>query len=228
MWYQSLLCRQQPEASHGFFDNICLLQVWLISCDAFPVLLQPELEARLRPETRSRYHSWDDIFHQDQFTAPYVSIALPSIFRRVIFYLLFSASSVFEVGGGAAVCWSAAGSVLSLLPAVFVAVICSSVDWVWRQSHILSLFLSSSWWANWGEPHLCFGPGDQWFQDWTFGWFCRRSAERTELPVWRHVVQDVCHPRLTWWGWRFPWALDLINNNLASIKLAIQTWFLRT
>lgn len=37
--YQSLFCRQDPEASHGLFDDICLLQVWMISCDAFPVLL---------------------------------------------------------------------------------------------------------------------------------------------------------------------------------------------
>lgn len=52
--YQPLLGRQSAETPHGLFDDVRLVHVWLLVRDALPVLLQPQLEARLRPEwTRS-------------------------------------------------------------------------------------------------------------------------------------------------------------------------------
>lgn len=48
--YQPLLSRQRAETPHGLFDDVRLIHVWLLVRDALPVLLQPQLEARLRPE----------------------------------------------------------------------------------------------------------------------------------------------------------------------------------
>lgn len=52
--YQPLLRGQRPEAAHGLFDDAGLLQVGVIRCDALPVLLQPQLEARRRPAATSQ------------------------------------------------------------------------------------------------------------------------------------------------------------------------------
>lgn len=47
--YQPLLSRQCAETPHGLFDDVRLVHVWLLVRDALPVLLQPQLEARLWP-----------------------------------------------------------------------------------------------------------------------------------------------------------------------------------
>lgn len=50
MSYQPVICRQGPEAAHGLLDDIRLLQIWVVSQDDPPILLQPQLEARLGPD----------------------------------------------------------------------------------------------------------------------------------------------------------------------------------
>lgn len=50
--YQPLLSRQRAEPPHGLSDDAGLVHVWLLLRDALPVLLQPQLEARLRPERK--------------------------------------------------------------------------------------------------------------------------------------------------------------------------------
>lgn len=100
--YQSLFCCQRPEASHCFFYDVGLLQVWLVSCDTLPVLLQPELEARLRPErTQSTL----------QPSKSTLELLAKSFLRVRKCYLLFSVLSSGEAGGGTSGCFccSAAG-----------------------------------------------------------------------------------------------------------------------
>lgn len=48
--HQPLLCGQRPEAAHGLPDDLRLVQVRTVCSDALPVLLQPQLKARLWPE----------------------------------------------------------------------------------------------------------------------------------------------------------------------------------
>ena len=91
----------------------------------------------------SSSQSWKPVFGLNAHSQHYNQVNWPCTFQRSHFeefqkfYLLFSVLSSGEAGGGTSgcFCWSAAGWMFSwvFLLAALEPVICSRVDWVWRE-----------------------------------------------------------------------------------------------